>query len=381
MKHMTFGHILLTRFSYRMKTEGSQRHAADDGFSRFDPLDPTWLDFRFALFEFACLPNVMGQSNQDFDWVLVIDPDLPMKYRRRLEALIAKRKRTHLHEFSPSDNLATLDWLEKYIPSGTDLALTTNLDDDDILTVDFVEKLQSHVKGLGTTVPSIKCLGMKTTYQWELYSSAKYPLGTWAPWHRANWFRSTGLSVLCKISAHRLTCFSLHHFLADVWYAQGNQQQLEKIARETWSLPASEPCRDDLVRAVSEFHQQLEKTTVSGGEDWKSLPPEELYYDLSRDGLFAVHLNHFMNDQVSRLFEHKPGDVPVVDMQFFPDDFRIDWNSFHKHRGLFKLSLQQYKKYLSEINIFVNTFRLNWWRSILASVIYRIRLTWWFLRH
>lgn len=380
MKSMTFSHILLTRFSYRMKTEGSQRHAADDGFARFDPLDPTWLEFRFALFEFACLPNVMAQTNQDFDWVFIIDPDLPLKYRERLESLIAKRKRTYLHEFSPSDNLASLDWLEKYIPSGTDLALTTNLDDDDILTVDFVEKLQSHVVELGTTAPSIKFLGMKKTYQWELYSSAKYPLGTWAPWHRGNFFRSTGLSVLCKTSTHQLTCFSLHHSYSDVWYVQGNAEQFKQIARETWELSASQH-RQFAVEAIWEFQEKLQKSIAPDGDDWKSLPPEELYYDLSKDGLFAVHLNHFMNDQIGRLFEPKPGTVPVVDMQFFPDDFRIDWNTFDKHQDLFKLSWQQYKKYLSEINFFVERFQFNWWKSVIASVIYRIRLTWWFVRH
>lgn len=384
MKSMTLRHILLTRFSYRMNTgdpESSLRHAADDGFSRFDPLNPSWLDFRFALFECACLPNVVAQSNQDFDWVLIIDPDLPDKYRQRLEKLIARRERTHLHEFRPSDNLARLEWLEKYIPDETEHVLTTNIDDDDILTIDFVDKLQSHVKELGTTVPSIKFLGMKTTYQWELYSSAKHPFGTWAPWHRVNWFRSTGLTVLSKTSTHRMTCFALHHSLADIWYARGSEQQIEQIARETWGLSASEPYRNPTGH-LADFQQELEKTSVSGGDDWKSLPPTELYYDLSKDGLFAVHLNHFMNDQGARLFEHKPGTVPVVDTQFFPDDFRIDWIAFDAHRDLFMLSSEQYKKYFQEINSFLKkTQKLNWWMSTFISVSYRIRLTWWFLRH
>ena len=380
MEHMTLGHILLTRFSYRMNNDAPQRHSAHDGFSRFDPLEPASLDFRFALFELACLPNIMAQTNQDFDWVLIIDPDLPMKYRQKLETLIAKRKRTYLHEFSSSDNLAGLDWLEAYIPSDTDLVLTTNLDDDDILTVDFVEKLQSHAKGLGTKTPSIKFFGMKATYEWGLYSSAKHSLGTWSPYNRVNWFRSAGLSTLCDISKHRLTCFSIHHSGGDVWYAQGSPEQLEEIARETWGLSANEPCGFQ-PQLVLELQQELEKTSSSGGNDWKSLPPEELYHNLSDDGLYCVQLNHFMNDQIARLFEPKPGTVPVVDRHFFPNDFRIDWDAFDEHKDLFRLSSKQYKKYLTEINFFVRTFKLNWWRSILASIIYRARLKWWFLRH
>jgi hypothetical protein len=109
---MKLGHILLTRFSYRANTLVSARKSGDDSWDRLDPLDPTRLDFRFVLFECVCLPNVLEQSNQDFDWVLIIDPDLPMNYRKRLEKLIAKRKRTYLHEFSPNNNLMVLDWLE-----------------------------------------------------------------------------------------------------------------------------------------------------------------------------------------------------------------------------------------------------------------------------
>jgi len=372
MEHMTFAHILLTRFAFRSQNKPNKR-AGDDLYTRNDPLSPMWLDYRFPVFELACLPNVMAQTNQDFDWVLIVDPDLPVKYRQRLEALIARRKRTYLHELRPSDNLAGLDWLEKYIPSGTDLALTTNLDNDDILTIDFVEKLQSHVKGLGTKVPSIKFLGMKTSYQWQLYSSAKYPLGTWAPYHRINWFRSVGLSMLCKIPTRRLSCFSLHHSLADVWYAQGSDQQIEQIKREVWG-PSGEELAKWSPKPLLRFHQELEKTSAPGGEDWKSLSPEDLYYDLSKDGLYVVQVDHFMNDQITRLFEYKSGNVRIDDTHFFPDDIRIDWDVFHKHRDIFRLSWQRYKKYSPEVSFLVN-------KLLLVSVTYRIRLTWWFLRH
>lgn len=378
MKSMALRHILLTRFSYRQNPEDHRKQTADV-FVRQDPLEPYCLDFRFALFECACLPNVMAQSNQDFDWVLIVDPDLPMKYRQRLEALIAKRKRTHLHEFR-RDDLGSLEWLEKYIPSETDFVMTTNLDDDDIITVDYIEKLQSHVKALGTTAPSIKFFGIKSTYQWDLYSSSKHPFGTWAPWHRTNYFKSTGLSMLCKTSAHRMTVYSLHHSHGDIWYAQGSKQQYEQIARETWGLSSSEPCPLKFDH-LSKFQQKLEKNSASGGDDWKSLPPAELHYDFSKDGIFAVHLNHFVNDQATRLFEQKSGTAPVVDTQFFPDDIRIDWSVFHENRELFKLSSQRYKKFLLEINSYSKKLKLNWWKRILLLVGMKTRLTWWFLQN
>ncbi|MFC6923589.1 glycosyltransferase [Microbulbifer taiwanensis] len=380
MKPLTIGHVLLTRFSYRMNVDGPGNRAGNDGIVNSDPLDPSRLNFRFALFESACLPNVLAQTNQNFDWILIIDPDLPMEYRRRLRSLIAKRKRSHLHVYSASDNLARLAWLERYMSRGCDLILTTNLDDDDILSVDFVEKLQSHVLELGDKVPSIKFLGVKQTYEWDLYSSSKYPFGTWAPWHRFNWFRSTGLTLLCRAAVHQLSVFTLHHSHADVWYAQGSDQQQARIAREVWGLSAGDrfPFRAHL---ISNFQQELEKGVDLGGDDWKTLSSVELHYDLSLDGVFAGHLNHFMNDQSTRMFEHKPGTLPVVDVQFFPEDFRIDWGAFQKHRDLFKLSWRQYRKYLPEIRKYQKRLSLNWWQSILLFVSWNSRLAWWFLRH
>ena len=390
MKSMTFHHFVLTRFSYRPNTKGCRDESGDDWVALIDPLNPSRLDFRFALFECACLPNVMAQSNQDFDWVLIVDPDLPTKYRQRLETLIAKRKRTHLHEFRHGDKLSSLEWLEIYITSDTDLVLTTNLDDDDMITVDFVEKLQLHVKGLGTTVPSIKFLGTKKHYLWDIYSSTKHPFGTCAPGHHTVDFKSAGFSMLCKISIHRLTVFAFNHSIGDVWYVQVSDLPWYKQVSDQQRAQILREARDNIsvgnvhwVQAedISKFQLKLEETSASGGDDWKSLPSTDLCYDFSKDGLFTVILNHFANDRGLRLFEYKPETVPVVDTEFFPDDFRIDWSVFHEHQDLFKLSSQQYKKYLSQINLYQKSLKLNWWKRFFLLVIMRTKLTWWYLRH
>ncbi|KZN66258.1 glycosyltransferase [Pseudoalteromonas luteoviolacea] len=378
MKSMTIGHILLTRFSYRQNPEDHAKQTADV-FLRQDPLNPEALDFRFALFECACLPNVLAQTNQDFDWVLIIDPDLPKKYRDRLEALIAKRDRTHLHEFR-RDDLGSLGWLEQYMSSNVDFALTTNLDDDDIITIDYIERLQTHVKGLGESAPSLKFFGIKSTYQWDLFSSTKYPFGTVAPWHRTNYFKSTGLSMLCKVNAHKLTVYSLPHHHGDIWYATGSEQEIEGLARKEWSLSKNEPCRVFHI-TLSNFQDKLEQTPVAEGHDWKSLPSSALHYDFSDEGVFAVHLNHFSNDQATRLFEHKQGIAPVTEAQFFPNDVRINWDVFQKHRNLFEVSSERYQKFLQEISSYSKKLNLNWWQSILLIVGMRTKLAWWFFRN
>lgn len=379
MKHMKLGHVIMTRFSYRQNPE-DYCHQSGDEFSPRDPLNPKLLDLRFALFETACLPNVLGQTNQDFEWVFVIDPDLPIHYRQRLEKLISQRKRTYLYEFQHGDNLGSLEWLEPFIPDDIDYALTTILDDDDILTVDFVEKIQAHVSELGDNAPSIKMLGIKSTFQWDLYCSPKNPYGTWAPWHRTKYFKSTGYSMLCNYALHRLTVFSLHHSHGDIWYAQGSDEQKDQMVREIWSLDKGTPLTYS-IDELEKFQKKLDDPSRPGGGNWKSFAPDDLHYDFSKDGLFAVHLNHFVNDQGTRLFEHKPENVRVVNTQFFPDDIRIDWEAFENHRNLFKLSWKQYKIYLSEIKLYQERLSLTWWQSILQYVGWSTRLTWWFLRH
>jgi hypothetical protein len=264
-----------------------------------------------------------------------------------------------------------------------DFVLTTNLDDDDIITLDYVDKLQSHVRGLGENCPSVKFIGIKKTYQWDLFTSTKHSLGTWAPWHRVNWYRSTGLSLLCRSSVHQLTCLAIHHGYADVWYLQGSVEQQAQIALKTWELSPNESNKSHyfVPEIISSFQRELDKSSAAGADDWKSLPSTELHYDLSKEGIIAVHLNHFMNDQTDRLFEYKPESTTVVDKEFFPNDVKIDWNVFNEHHKLFELSPKLYKNYVAEIYSYVKRVKLNWWRTLLIIVTLRTKLKWWFLRN
>ncbi|MDP4489761.1 MULTISPECIES: glycosyltransferase [Pseudoalteromonas] len=377
---MKVKHILLTRFSYRQNPDDIKKQTADVFVRHDDVLSPHLLDNRFALFETACLPNVLAQTNQDFEWVIIIDPDLPEKYLTRLKALISVRAdRTHLHVFR-RDELGGLDWLEQHIPSDTDYVLTTNVDDDDIISIDYMERLQSHVKALGDKAPSIKFLGIKSTYQWNIFSSNKYPFGTYSPWHRANIFKSTGYSMLCKLSSRRMTVYSLHHASGDVWFAQGNEKSMDEAARAIREVP---PEQDNYVNFafVSNFQKRIEKTLDGKGDDWKTAPHSELMHDFSKEGAMAIHLNHFVNDQATRLFEYKQCTKPVVKNQFFPNKVNINWVSFEEHKGLFELSSALYSKLLAEIKSHSKKLNIGWLGRQCMSIAMTIKLRWWFLRH
>ena len=110
-------HILITRFSYRGNNLDRKKGQ--------DPLDKKNLDHRFGLFEIACLPSILNQKNQDFTWVLVVDPELPSKYRNRLQKLISPKKESYLVNFRPGLVICNLTWLKPWINDTTKYVVTT----------------------------------------------------------------------------------------------------------------------------------------------------------------------------------------------------------------------------------------------------------------
>ena len=111
-------HLLITRFSVRLpvpRTFNQHRVA-------FDPLDTDKLSFRFRMFEVACLPDVLAQTDQDFTWVLMVDAALSANALARLEALVHQRPRSVIHRYDAADHptdpgspLGGINWVVPYL--------------------------------------------------------------------------------------------------------------------------------------------------------------------------------------------------------------------------------------------------------------------------
>src|SRR6185312_5077059 len=176
-------HGVLTQFSYR-------------GYHmlrrQVDPLDPQRLDFRFAIFELVCAPSVLAQSNQCFDWVILIDKDLSAAYRHRLLQAVKHRPRTYLREFSPDEDITGTAWLARYAPADTRHFLTTSLDDDDSLPIDFVAATRAEIDERRARLPDLLTFGYKSSLEWDLICTSRAPFGYRYPWHRGGWVRSAG---------------------------------------------------------------------------------------------------------------------------------------------------------------------------------------------
>lgn len=124
-------HVLLTRFNLPSKGHESMVRAQEN-----------WLRNRVALFERYCLPSVLAQTSRNFSWIIYCDPQSPewllewVRDHERRGSFTARFREEVAGEDLIGDILAVVG-----DDHGADL-LTTNLDNDDGLAADFVERLQ-----------------------------------------------------------------------------------------------------------------------------------------------------------------------------------------------------------------------------------------------
>jgi hypothetical protein len=129
-----FHHVILTRFNVRFVEDP---RIASIG------LDPAWLTDRFALFERYCLPSVVAQSVQNFSWILFFDSATPPDFVEKIKELIRPYDNVHAF-FSSKLPISTVqDAVRSVVPANAEWLLTTRLDNDDALHVDFVASVQA----------------------------------------------------------------------------------------------------------------------------------------------------------------------------------------------------------------------------------------------
>jgi hypothetical protein len=124
-------HVILTR--YNLPSAGAERFVrARDG----------WLRDRTGLFETYTVPSVMAQSERRFVWLVFFDSASPEWLRQRIASWASEGVLVPVfgEEFSRKD----LERIIREHTSGSTAAvLTTNLDNDDAISVDFVARLQA----------------------------------------------------------------------------------------------------------------------------------------------------------------------------------------------------------------------------------------------
>lgn len=103
-----------------------------------------WLDHRLSLFEKFCLPSIINQTCQDFEWILLFDSTITERYRAKIEeyqnecpqfvpVFVEPQKGRYFAEIFREEIVKRLN---------AKRVISTYLDNDDALNVRFVEDLR-----------------------------------------------------------------------------------------------------------------------------------------------------------------------------------------------------------------------------------------------
>jgi hypothetical protein len=130
------------RFSYPA-TRGFKVSADDPADTAEALYDPARMQRRFVYFEHVCLPSLAAQTDGGFTLVALVGDAMPIRWRRRLKSL---RERHPFLQICAAEPLGPLQATRRAFRVGADEGVPYvtgfRLDDDDAVSVDFVEKLR-----------------------------------------------------------------------------------------------------------------------------------------------------------------------------------------------------------------------------------------------
>lgn len=104
-------------------------------------LNEDYLETRFKLFEKFCFPSVVGQSNQNFKWLVFLDSQTPDSCKEKIEKYseYSNLVPIYVEEF----NSTTLrNAITNNLTDNPEYLITTNLDNDDAISRDYVKLVQ-----------------------------------------------------------------------------------------------------------------------------------------------------------------------------------------------------------------------------------------------
>lgn len=135
IQFIMFTHYLVTRFNIKISEKGPER---------INPpaLDDPWLKDRFDLFMKFCLPSVLAQRNKNFTWLIYFDEGTPSAYLDQF---------SFLKQQPFSVELILVDHFTKMIThlthtiqnSENTFIISSRLDNDDAISDQFIEKIQT----------------------------------------------------------------------------------------------------------------------------------------------------------------------------------------------------------------------------------------------
>jgi hypothetical protein len=312
---MRFEHFIITLFSFRGQKAFKKLYWPGLNFT-VNPLKPDFIEHRLKLFQMTCLPGILSQTSQDFNWIIVIDKELPSVKKNTLKNLVLERDRTYFVEYDQSVALETTEWLKPYLKSQPDYIFTSNHDDDDMLPKNFISSLHSFLNEIDLTaqIPAVMLMGSKKIIQWDIFHTKKAPFGYFSPWHRGNFPSSCGFSLLSKFPETNISVIGLVHRRAEDYIDFKAQPKNKHVTYH----------RNRLITALNQTNQTPGTFTK-----------EKLFYDIGPKTYPVLMTNHSRNAQFSRLYEKKALRQKVTGPKSFPGTYP-DWHKVEEYITGFK---------------------------------------------
>lgn len=128
-----FEHFILTAFNVDCGLKNREQILSNE-----------YLSQRFQLFKQFCFPSIFRQTNQNFKWLVFFDSETPDSFKNEISHFADWTNFIPVY-LTPVTN-SRYFWREtvkKYISPGSEFVITSNLDNDDSLSKDFVEIVQA----------------------------------------------------------------------------------------------------------------------------------------------------------------------------------------------------------------------------------------------
>jgi hypothetical protein len=125
-------HFIITPFCVRRTFTGKMQAEL--------PPD-AWIEHRLRLFEDYCLPSVIRQSEQNFNWFIYFDDSTPTRYLEQMRSLIAPFSHISIKMCAFWESPTLIKHVRETLSEDTRWIITSRLDNDDGVHREFVSRL------------------------------------------------------------------------------------------------------------------------------------------------------------------------------------------------------------------------------------------------
>ncbi len=175
-------HVILTRFNLPTV-----------GFEQIVRAKEGWLKDRISLFERYCIPSVVAQNKQSFSWLIYFDSESPEWLKKKVQGHVDDKLYTPLFRTSVGEEDVLRD-IREFTGDVNERLITSNLDNDDAVATNFVERVQDAAprhgrsaiflsRGLIRTNTNLYLRRDKENAFCSVISDWSSPSTCWSDWH------------------------------------------------------------------------------------------------------------------------------------------------------------------------------------------------------